>query len=79
MGFQEVLEQALTLLQRRGRMTYRTFKQPFQLDDEAVKDLKAEVISGLLVQPYHEHSRHLPVFPLTVEWRIWSPPSWLRC
>jgi hypothetical protein len=33
MTFEEVLDQAIALLQRRGRLTYRTLKRQFQLDD----------------------------------------------
>ena len=34
MTFEEVLDQAMAMLQRRGRLTYRTLKLHFQLDDE---------------------------------------------
>jgi class 3 adenylate cyclase/tetratricopeptide (TPR) repeat protein len=40
MTFEEVLDQAIALLQRRGRVTYRTLQRQFQLDDEALTDLK---------------------------------------
>jgi predicted ATPase/class 3 adenylate cyclase len=46
MTFEEILDQALAMLQRRGRVTYRTLKRQFQLDDEALEDLKAEIIKG---------------------------------
>jgi class 3 adenylate cyclase/tetratricopeptide (TPR) repeat protein len=46
MTFEELLDQALAMLQRRGRVTYRTLKRQFQLDDDALEDLKAEVIKG---------------------------------
>ena len=36
MTFEEVLDQAIAMLQRRGRVTYRTLKRQFQLDDEAL-------------------------------------------
>src|SRR5216683_2672169 len=41
MTFEEVLDQALAMLQRRGRVTYRTLQLQFQLDEahlEALKD-----------------------------------------
>jgi hypothetical protein len=44
MTFEEVLDQAIGLLQRRGRVTYRTLQRQFQLDDEALKDLKDELL-----------------------------------
>jgi class 3 adenylate cyclase len=42
--FEEVLDQAIAMLQRRGRLTYRTLKRQFHLDDEALEDLKAELL-----------------------------------
>jgi class 3 adenylate cyclase len=44
MTFEEVLDQALAMLQRRGRMTYRSLKRQFQLDDAALEDLKDELL-----------------------------------
>jgi hypothetical protein len=41
-----VVDQAIALLQRRGRVTYRMLKRQFQLDDEALADLKLELITG---------------------------------
>jgi class 3 adenylate cyclase/tetratricopeptide (TPR) repeat protein len=46
MTFEEILDQALGMLQRRGRVTYRTLRRQFQLDDDALEDLKAEIITG---------------------------------
>src|SRR5215831_17312131 len=46
MTFDEILEQAIEMLQRRGRLTYRTLKRQFQLDDESLEDLKFELIEG---------------------------------
>jgi hypothetical protein len=46
MTFEEVLDQAIALLQRRGRVTYRTLKRQFQLDDAALEDLTVELIKG---------------------------------
>lgn len=46
MTFEEVLDQAIDLLQRRGRLTYRTLKRQFDLDEEALKDLSVELIKG---------------------------------
>jgi class 3 adenylate cyclase len=34
------------MLERRGRVTYRTLKRQFNLDDDALADLKAEIIKG---------------------------------
>jgi hypothetical protein len=46
MTFEEILDQALGMLQRRGRVTYRTLRRQFQLDVDALEDLKAEIITG---------------------------------
>src|SRR5262245_39345676 len=43
MTFEEVLDQAITMLQRRGRVTYRTLQRQFQLDADALSDLLAEL------------------------------------
>jgi hypothetical protein len=37
-----VVDQVMTLLRQRGRVTYRLLKRQFQLDDEAVEDRKIE-------------------------------------
>jgi len=44
--FEEVVDQAMAMLQRRGRVTYRLLKRQFDLDDEALEDLKLELIKG---------------------------------
>jgi class 3 adenylate cyclase len=46
MTFEEILDQAVAMLQRRGRMTYRMLKVQFQLDDEQLEALKEELIYG---------------------------------
>src|SRR5215471_16975254 len=43
MTFEEILDQALAMLQRRGRVTYRTLQRQFQLDADALADLLAEL------------------------------------
>src|SRR5215831_955846 len=45
MTFDEVLEQAMEMLRRRGRVSYRALKRQFDLDDAYLDDLKAEIIS----------------------------------
>src|SRR6266851_8192393 len=44
MTFDEVLEQVRELLQSKGRVAYRALKRRFELDDEYLEDLKAELI-----------------------------------
>jgi hypothetical protein len=46
MDFDQVLDQAIEMLQRRGRLTYRTLKRQFDLDDETFEDLKEELVYG---------------------------------
>jgi class 3 adenylate cyclase/predicted ATPase len=43
MTFEEILDQAIAMLQRRGRVTYRLLKRQFQLDDDTLGDLLAEL------------------------------------
>jgi class 3 adenylate cyclase/tetratricopeptide (TPR) repeat protein len=44
--FVAVVDQVIALLRQRGRVTYRTLKRQFQLDDEALDDVKVELIKG---------------------------------
>jgi len=44
--FVAVMDQVIALLRQRGRLTYRTLQRQFQLDDEALEDLKLELITG---------------------------------
>ena len=44
MTFEEMLDHAIVMLQRWGRLTYATLKRQFQLDDTALEDLKNELI-----------------------------------
>src|SRR5215475_1141625 len=46
MTFEEILDQAIAMLQRRGRLTYGALKRQFNLDDAYLADLKAELIEG---------------------------------
>jgi class 3 adenylate cyclase/predicted ATPase len=46
MTFDEILGQVLQLLQRQGRVSYRALKRRFNLDDEYLEDLKAELIKA---------------------------------
>jgi pimeloyl-ACP methyl ester carboxylesterase len=45
MTFDEVLEQAIEMLRRRGRGSYRALKRQFALDDAYLEDRKAEMIT----------------------------------
>ena len=44
MTFDDILEQAIAMLQRRKRLSYRALKRQFALDDAYLEDLKLELI-----------------------------------
>jgi hypothetical protein len=44
--FDEILTQVTELLQRDGRVAYRVLKRRFDIDDEYVEDLKADLIDA---------------------------------
>src|SRR2546425_5781824 len=44
MPFEELLDQAIAMLQRRGRITYRALQRQFALDEDALTDLKDELL-----------------------------------
>src|SRR5262245_57809000 len=44
MTFEEIVDQALAMLQRRGRVAYSTLKRQFQLDEDALSDLTEELL-----------------------------------
>jgi hypothetical protein len=46
MTFEEILDQALDMLRRRGRVTYGALKRQFNLDDAYLEDLKNEIVEG---------------------------------
>jgi class 3 adenylate cyclase/predicted ATPase len=46
MTFDEIIDRTIDLLQKRGRVTYRTLKRHFSLDDAALEDLKHELVTG---------------------------------
>jgi class 3 adenylate cyclase/predicted ATPase len=44
--FSDIVKHAVALLRESGRITYRTLKREFALDDAALEDLKFELITG---------------------------------
>ena len=46
MTFEEILDQALAMVQRRGRVTYSALKRQFDLDEALLEDLKEELLYG---------------------------------
>jgi len=46
MRFSELVDQAIEFLRQRERVSYRALKREFDLDDESLEDLKAELIDA---------------------------------
>jgi hypothetical protein len=46
MKFSAIVEQALELLQRQKRISYRALKREFDLDDEYIADLREELVEA---------------------------------
>jgi hypothetical protein len=46
MTFEEILDQAIALLRRRRRLTYRALKRQFDLNDDYLEDLKVKLIQS---------------------------------
>src|SRR5262249_57145658 len=46
MDFEAILDQAIAMLQRRGRVTYRALNRQLNLDDAFLEDLTVELIKG---------------------------------
>ena len=74
MTFEEILDQAIAMLQRRGRVSYRALQRQFQLDDAYLQDLTAEIIEVLQLAVDQDHTMLVwtggPSAPAPV-----SPPS----
>ena len=47
MTFEEILDQAIAMLQRRGRVTYQTLKLQFQLDEEHLEAIKDAILFAM--------------------------------
>src|SRR5262249_50124379 len=71
MDFYGVLAQVIALLQREGRTSYRALKRQFALDDDAIEDLKEELIVARRLA-VDEHGR---VLVWTGEAAASAPPS----
>jgi len=56
MTFEEILDQALAMLQRRGRVSYRAFQRQFQLDDAYLQDLTVEIVEVLQLAVAQDHT-----------------------
>src|SRR5262245_56244506 len=56
MTFEEILDQTLDMLQRRGRVSYRALQRQFHLDDAYLADLKAEIVEVLRLAVDQDHT-----------------------
>src|SRR5262252_10919934 len=56
MTFEEILDQAVAMLQRRGRVSYRALQRQFQLDDAYLQDLTAEIVEVLQLAVDQDHT-----------------------
>jgi hypothetical protein len=66
MTFEEILDQAIAMLQRRGRLTYGALKRQFQLDDAYLEDVKNELIAGQRIRAPPPVSWRCSPFVLTL-------------
>jgi hypothetical protein len=57
-SIEEMLDQAMAMLQRRWRMTYQTLTLQFQLDEERLETLKDAILSTS-PQVHHDAGRGL--------------------
>jgi class 3 adenylate cyclase/tetratricopeptide (TPR) repeat protein len=86
MTFEEMLDEALAMLQRRRRVTYRGFMLQFDLDDDRLEALKDELLYAHphtveddgrgLIWTGATHATPTPVLPQTPDYE-WAPRSYL--
>jgi class 3 adenylate cyclase len=58
MTFEDILDQAIEMLRRRGRVTYRALQRQFDLDDAYLEDIANEIIEAQRLA-VDEHGRVL--------------------
>ncbi|WP_235108975.1 hypothetical protein [Acaryochloris sp. 'Moss Beach'] len=49
MSFEEILEQTIEILHRRGQVSYRAIKRQFGIDEQYLEDIKYEIIDVLKI------------------------------
>src|SRR4051812_39543380 len=77
MTFDEILAQVLDLLRRQRRVSYRALKRRFDLDDDYLEDLKAEIIKAqqLAIDEAGEVLVWAGEAPLQTQWPTSSTPQ----
>ena len=76
MTFEDIFDQAIAMLQRRGRIVYSALKRQFDLDDAYLDDLKDAI---LYAHPVTDDGRGLvwtgvPATP-EADGRLWGEPE----
>jgi len=74
MRFEEILEQALAILQRRGRVSYRALQRQFGLDDAYFEDVKTELLYAY-PQVVDDQGRGLVWTDDTASTQVHTPPA----
>src|SRR5215468_6172282 len=75
MTFEEILDQAIAMLQRRGRVSYRALQRQFQLDDAFLQDLIAEIVEVLQLAVDQDHTMLVWTGGSSVPAPVSPPPS----
>ena len=73
MTFEEILDQAIAMLQRRKRVAYRTLQVQFHLDDNALEALKDELLYAQQVA--RDEDGRVLVWMSSAETLPFPPPS----
>ena len=73
MKFSEMVDQAVELLRRRERVSYRALQREFDLDEEALADLKVELIDAQRIAA--DEDGKILVWTGSLESRVQSPGS----
>jgi hypothetical protein len=62
MTFEEIVDQAIEMVRRRGQVSYRMIKRQFDLDDDVLEDLKEEILYAQpqIMDEAHEGSFGFP-------------------
>ena len=78
MTFEEILNQAMALLQRQGRVSYRALKRQFDLDEAYLEDVKLELIEVHQVAVDQDNTMLVWIGPAAALSPPVAAPVWLR-